>query len=187
MRSDTSRSDQAPEANVIGSRIVAAPHAGGNPIAGAVAGMTKKRSSTDDALERRGLVRIKTLRGACRIPRDASGGVGCVGVGSVPIGTPLPDVAGHIVEAISVGLECANRTGLSKVVGCQVLIGATGPARCCSGAGEPRCAGTGLDDAAATAKALMQAPRPLTRYPSTMPHEATASPDEPAVTPFKLV
>src|SRR6516162_9583825 len=84
------------EAKVIRSRIEFSLATGGD-IALAVLISAKKRSSAQHPLPRSRLSRIEAVGGALRIPGNlARSGQGLVVIGTVPIGSPLPDIAGHI-------------------------------------------------------------------------------------------
>src|SRR5882724_826360 len=47
---------------------------------------------------------------------------GLIIIGPVPIGTPFPYVAGHVVESESIRFICPNRRGCQKTVFTGVLI-----------------------------------------------------------------
>src|SRR6185312_15577133 len=71
----------------------------------------------------RGLVRIEARVRTRRAHHHAVAGALPVGVGAVAIGAPLPDVAGHVVEAVPVGREGPDRRRALVAVGGQVLEG----------------------------------------------------------------
>src|SRR5262245_38342011 len=96
-------------------------------VAPAVAWSTKMRAALEDLPRDAGarLARIAAAfgPGAARVSWDATG-LGRVGLVPcrVPSGCPFPDVADHVVHAISVGREGAHRRGPCPTVGAQVLV-----------------------------------------------------------------
>src|SRR5664279_2687904 len=57
-----------------------------------------------------------------RSPGWVGAAVLCSECGVEPVGRPLPDVAGHVVEAVAVGLERVHRTGAVVTVAPRVLV-----------------------------------------------------------------
>src|SRR4029453_15162566 len=90
--------DQA-EADVAGRAVGLAGGTGVHPVAPAVAGVAEVGAAPHDLV----------LAGG-----RAGGVVGTaplVGVGGEPVGAPLPDVAGHLVQPVAVGRVRADRGG----------------------------------------------------------------------------
>ena len=88
-------------------------HARARAVAGAVAVVAEERSAAVDArLGRVRVARIAAPRGALRIDHRGAGlepphALG-VGAGVVEVGAPLPDIARHVVQAVSVGRVAAR-------------------------------------------------------------------------------
>src|SRR6056297_1207833 len=103
----------------------------GGPVANAVLVGAEKRATLGDLardleLGREGIEAL--LAGAtARVGRDAAGlgrsrgGIGRMPIG-VPVAGPLPDIAGHVVEAVAVGREGADRRASGVAVGGGVLV-----------------------------------------------------------------
>src|SRR5262245_39021317 len=86
--------------------------AGGWSIAGTVVGSAQVRAALDDAAWRlSGRQRQIVQFGAARIDR-------CLPRvrRAIPVGRPLPHVADHVVQAVAVRLEAADRRGAGVAV-----------------------------------------------------------------------
>src|SRR5262245_35195581 len=93
----------APEPEVARGGIDGLRHPGGRPITPAVVGRAEKRASLHDFsghLYARCTRIVAVLARGCACARATGWGRG--GVAPVPIRSPLPDVAGHIVEPIPI-------------------------------------------------------------------------------------
>src|SRR6516225_2710944 len=96
------------------------------PVSPAVVGRAEKRASLDDLARdaRARLLRVVArLHPAARRPRRPAAGlrwVGFVALGE-PVAGPLPDIADHVVEAVAIGREAADRRGALEAVGLQIL------------------------------------------------------------------
>src|SRR5215475_2559922 len=91
----------------------------GRTIARAIIGSAQKRAALDDAARRLAggqcqLLQFRSARISRRLARVTR---------SIPIGRPLPDVADHVVEAVTVGLEAADRRGPGVAVLVAVVDG----------------------------------------------------------------
>src|SRR5262249_51744886 len=87
----------------------------GRTIARAIIGCAQKRAALDDAAWRLTAGQGQLLQfGSARISR-------CLArvTRPIPIARPFPDIADHVAEAVTVGLEAANR----RRPGVAVLIG----------------------------------------------------------------
>ena len=112
-----------------GVRAAAVPGAG--PVARAVAVVAQERAAALHALRR---------ERPARVVGSAPGPVGLTTTPwparwryrsrSVPVGAPLPDVAGHVVQAVAVGRERLHRGGALEAVGRRCSGAGTRPARC---------------------------------------------------------
>src|SRR5262245_59170269 len=97
-------------------------------IAAAVVGRAQERPSLEylAADLDLGLTGVEALpfAAATGISGDAAG-LRCLRavVPGVPVGRPLPDVADHVIEAVAVGREDANRRRAPVAVRAQVLVG----------------------------------------------------------------
>ena len=96
------------------------------PVAEAVVRRAEVRAALDHAPRDvlAGLARVVALvgRGHARVGRDAARARDLVGVARhVPVGRPLPDVPGHVVEAVAVRREAPDRRGPLVAVELQVL------------------------------------------------------------------
>ena len=102
----------ATEADVGGRAVGSVAAAGIDPVAVAVTVMAQETTAAHDAA-------IRWLGGA--------GGVGCgeelIGVGSKVVPAPFPDVAGHLVESVTVGSIRFGGSGAAVSVGERVLVG----------------------------------------------------------------
>src|ERR1700730_14470787 len=87
----------------------------GRSIAGAVVGSAQKRAALDDPAW--GLT-----AGQGQVLQFGSSGIDrCIArvTRPIPVARPLPDIADHVIEAVAIGLEAADRRG----PGVAVLIG----------------------------------------------------------------
>src|SRR5204863_8083655 len=100
-------------AGVDGAFAAAAGH-----VAGAVLVGAEKGAAALHALGHAGLLGVEAVRRAVGVAAGASGIV----VRAVPVGAPLPDVAGHVVEAEAVGREARHRRGAREAVFLRVAI-----------------------------------------------------------------
>ena len=102
--------------------------AGGRPVAQAVVRRAQVRAALD---HRRGIrARRPMLPGAARVRGHAARVRRLVGVRREAVGRPLPDVAGHVVEAVAVGRERPDRRGALVAVRAAGSATGTRPARC---------------------------------------------------------
>jgi hypothetical protein len=124
------RGHDAPESQVrhpgVGSRTAA----GGGAVALAVGGVAEERTAPRHALGTVRVVRVPALGRSKRIGRDVPASILRVRIGSVPVGAPLPDVAGRVVQTEAVRgkrpLEARAEIPVSQVVRsgntpCQML------------------------------------------------------------------
>ena len=116
---DTSRVAGAAEADVAGRAVGRrARCARRHPVAAAVRVVAEVRAAAHDP------VACQT-RGPCGIVRS----IALRGSRVEPVGAPLPDVAGHVVEAVAVGRERVDRSGAVEAVRGGVLARERRPAR----------------------------------------------------------
>src|SRR5262245_8997854 len=76
-----------------------------------------------DAQPLEGARRVGAAFGPGRIHDRAVPGTTAMEVALEPVGAPLPDVPGHIIEAVPVGRERADRGGPHMAVGGGVGVG----------------------------------------------------------------
>src|SRR5262249_14707659 len=103
-------STYASEALVAGAGVHHLRSSGGRPVAQAVGVGAQVRTALDDLAGDRELglggVEARLATAPARVGRDAARLVDLVGVTlAPPVGRPLPDVAGHVVEPEAVGRE----------------------------------------------------------------------------------
>src|SRR4051812_19540715 len=97
-------------------------------VAAAVVWRAEVRAPLDDLARNAGgcVARVVTadLRPPTRVLRDAAslGRVRSMPSG-VPVRGPLPYIADHVAEAVTVGWKCADRGGAAVAVGGQVFVG----------------------------------------------------------------
>src|SRR5262249_30713166 len=96
---------------------------GAGPVAPAVRGMAQEGTALLAAQRRVGLPRVEALLGALRVDDHPPAGSLPIKVGLVPVVAPLPDVAGHVVQAVAVGREGLHRRGALVTVPGGVLPG----------------------------------------------------------------
>src|SRR5580704_6034989 len=100
----------AAEAEVVGAGVRGALAAGAGLVGRAILVGTQVRAAPHHALGDARLARVETVAGALRVDgRPAAGRETGVVIVAVPVGTPLPDVARHVVEAVAVGRERPDR------------------------------------------------------------------------------
>src|SRR5262245_41317413 len=93
-------------------------HAGGRAVAAAVVGRAEMRAALGDlARDGAGRLRVDARLAAGAAARASGGGA----VRGIPIAGPLPDIAGHVVEAVAVGREGTHWGGVFEAVGQRVL------------------------------------------------------------------
>src|SRR5437763_177010 len=94
---------------MIRSRVGCAFPASADFVGRAVLIGAQIRAAAHDALGNAGLAGIIAVTGPLWISRRLFGGCqfGVI-IGAVPIGAPLPDIAGHVVEAKTIGRKGAN-------------------------------------------------------------------------------
>src|SRR5262249_10847500 len=91
----------------------------GRSIACAVVGSAQKRAALDDAAWR-------LAGGQCQILQFGSARINRVlarVTRAIPVARPLPDVADHVVEAVTVRLEAADRRGPGVAVLVRIVDG----------------------------------------------------------------
>src|SRR5262249_32948717 len=99
------------ETVVRGKRTRDGIHARTGRVAGAVKFIAQIRAAPLHPLGNRRVARIITALWSLRINCDDLLGLLCVGIGAIPVLRPLPHVARHVIEAITVGGKGAYRTG----------------------------------------------------------------------------
>src|SRR4029079_17695071 len=98
----------AAEAEMTGCSVDRLRHPGGRAVAAAVVRRAQVRSALHDlARDARWILSVN----AAYASRPATAGGGGVGMTRVPVRCPLPDVADHVVHAVAVGRERADRGG----------------------------------------------------------------------------
>ena len=122
------RAHDAAEAEVRHRRVDHLRLARGRPVAQAVVGRAQVRAALDhaarDVLAGLPGVVARVRRGHARVARDAARARDLVGMPwDVPVAGPLPDVPRHVVEAVAVRREAADRGGALEAVDLQVLPG----------------------------------------------------------------
>src|SRR5205814_9451067 len=104
----------------VGVALAARPHF----VGGAVLVRTQIRSAPHHALGDAALGGVETVGRALGVPgRLRAGRQLLVGVVAIPVGAPLPDVAGHVVQAVAVGRERADRRRPLEAVLLGVVVG----------------------------------------------------------------
>src|SRR5277367_1423279 len=119
--------DDAPKADMTGRGIDRLGMACRRSIASAVVGRAEMGAAfqylardADGGLAR---VVARFHRAAARILRHTAGLAGIAFVPRrIPVGRPLPDIADHVVDAIGVGREGADRRGARPAIGSQILV-----------------------------------------------------------------
>src|SRR5262249_4516914 len=94
---------------------------GAGPEAPAVRRVAQKRAALLAAQRRIGLPRVQAPLGPGRIDDHPLAGAPAVQIDLVPVAAPLPDVAGHVVQAVAVGRERLHRRGALVAVPGRVL------------------------------------------------------------------
>src|SRR5262245_29615779 len=112
----------APEADVRHAGVRRTPVAGAGPVARAVAVVAQERAALLDPQRGVGLAGVETLLRAGGVDNDSLAGPLAVQVHLVPVTAPLPDVAGHVVEAVAVRREGLDRRGAHVAVGGGVRV-----------------------------------------------------------------
>src|ERR1700733_15047831 len=92
------------------------PAARARPIAFTIGRITEKRSSLDYALWRIRISGIPAFARPSSVPADVIARELRESVNPVAIAAPLPDVSGHVVEAIAVGWKRLHRRGPDKSI-----------------------------------------------------------------------
>src|SRR5262245_61370999 len=117
------RSDQ-PKAEVRGSAADFCFAAAADQIPRAVLIGAQIRSATNDTLRGSGLLRVVAAARTVRVVRDRTRlRQRRVIIRPVPVGTPLPDVAAHVVEPEPVWWECRHRRCAGVAVGAAISYG----------------------------------------------------------------
>src|SRR4051812_13893769 len=113
------RPHDQPEAEVGDRGVNRLSHACRRSVAAAVIGRAEMRATFGDLARDtlRGAARIEArfFRRAARIDRRAAWTIK-LAVLLIPVGGPLPDVAGHVVKPVTVGWERADRSGIFEPV-----------------------------------------------------------------------
>src|SRR5262245_60907616 len=91
-----------------------APRAG--PVALAIIDAAEKGPAFGDALGGVGIAGVEALLRSLGIFAKALARQLDMGVRPVPVAGPLPDIAGHVVEAVAVGRKGLHRRGAGKAV-----------------------------------------------------------------------
>src|ERR1700761_3226907 len=99
-----------------GTGIRRRPAARAWSIALTIGRITEKRSSLDYALWRIRISGIPAFTRPASVPADVPARGLRESVKTVPIAAPLPDVSGHVVEAIAVGWKRLHRRGPDKSI-----------------------------------------------------------------------
>src|SRR5207245_850308 len=109
----------APEADVRSTRVRRRPAAGAGAITLAVRDIAQKGAALDDAPRRITIDRIEALAWTGRVDAAVEASALLMQVRAVPVATPLPDIAGHVVETIAVGREAVDgrRAGIAVLGG----------------------------------------------------------------------
>ena len=110
------------EADVGHAGVGSASNAGAGAVVETVSGAAEEGAAALDALGWM-LPRLETERRPGGVDGRASAGALGVGGGTIPVGAPLPDVAGHVVKAIAVGRERFHRRSAGVAVAEGVLVG----------------------------------------------------------------
>src|SRR5882724_8924522 len=118
------RADDAAESQMAGCGIDRLGHARGRAIAPAVVGRAEIGAAlhhlAGDGNLRHARVAAAAALAAARVV-DRAAGVVDLAVVLVPVGGPFPDIAGHVVEAVTVRRERADGRDAFVAVGAQVL------------------------------------------------------------------
>src|SRR5262249_30176288 len=127
------RRAHATEPDVGRARVHAALAAAAGHVARAELVAAQERTAALHALHHAGLLGIETISRSLRVAPGAA----AVGVVAVPVSAPLPDVAGHVVEAKIVGRVAGDRRRPFPAV----LLGVLGGEAPLPGVGHPLPAG----------------------------------------------
>src|SRR5271166_6034043 len=107
---------------MIGARIDLTFAASAHHIAGAILVGAKKRPAFLNTLFLCRLGWIECHFRALRVSRDVAGLSKLFEIiGAIPVAAPLPDVAGHVVEAVAICRESAHRRNAREAVLAGVL------------------------------------------------------------------
>src|SRR5580765_1060846 len=98
---------------MVGAGADLALAASAHHIARAVLIAAEEGPAAHDLLRRRRLLRIERRLGAARIACDATRCERSIVVRPVPVADPLPDIARHVVEPVSVGWVRPHGRGTS--------------------------------------------------------------------------
>src|SRR6185312_9699662 len=92
-----------------------AAHAGARPVVETVTHATEEGPAAMNAF-RRAHQRVETVRRTDWVLDGAAVGVALVSIRQKPVAAPLPDIAGHVVEAVAVGRKGLHRRGAGEAV-----------------------------------------------------------------------
>src|SRR5262249_24427768 len=111
------------EADVRHARVRAAAMPGAGAVPRAVVVVAKERPAALDALgcERTG--RIRAALRSSRIHHEPAARTLAVEVPLIPVSPPFPDVAGHIIQAVSVGWKRPERRSSGEAVVSGIPVG----------------------------------------------------------------
>src|SRR5262245_60143566 len=84
--------------------------------------MTQERAAASDALRRPRFVRVPTVGWALRVDNRAVPGAPIILIRAIPVSTPLPDVPGHVEEAVIVRGVTLHRGRAGVAVEFGVLV-----------------------------------------------------------------
>src|SRR5262245_48449988 len=112
-----------PESDMIGARIRFALAPTSCNVARAILVCAKERTAPVHLLLYTRLARIEAVRRPLRIPRERS--LRCqrlIVVMAIPVAGPFPDVAGHVVKAVTVGWKGRDWRGTLVAVFFRILV-----------------------------------------------------------------
>src|SRR5262245_38579414 len=116
------RSHDTTETDVRSATVRRTTHAGARAVVKAETDATEERTAAVHALRRpHSWVKAFSRPRGVDI-HNASGSAG-IRVGQVPVSGPLPDVAGHVIQAEAIGREGFDRRGAGIAVFACVLVG----------------------------------------------------------------
>src|SRR5262249_20321018 len=70
----------------------------------------------------RALLRIETLLRAGRVDDDTPTRAAGIRIGEIPVGAPLPDIAGHVVQTVAISRERFDWRRARVAVFCRVVV-----------------------------------------------------------------
>src|SRR5262245_991948 len=111
-----------PESEMGHARVRCAAEPGAGTVVEAVADAAQERPPALHAL-RRADFRVETRRGAGRVDEELLVPRERIGFGQKPVGGPLPDVTGHVIESVAIRRERLDRRSAKIAVLFRIAMG----------------------------------------------------------------